>query len=67
MARLIDKEVQDLILTAYERTKNLLNKHKTELEKLAQLLLKKETVEKEDLETILGVRNMELLIDDNTK
>ena len=63
MAQLIDKEVQDLIITAYERTKNLLMEHKTELEKLAQLLLKKEVVEKEDLEMILGKRDAGLLIE----
>lgn len=63
MAQLIDKEVQDLITTAYERTKNLLMEHRTELEKLAQLLLKKEVVEKEDLETILGKRDAGLLIE----
>ena len=56
MARLIDIEVKNLILKAYERTKNLLTKHKSELEKLAQLLLKQETVEKEDLESLLGHR-----------
>ncbi|TLP81892.1 ATP-dependent zinc metalloprotease FtsH [Maribacter sp. ACAM166] len=56
MAKKIDKQVQDLITTAYERTKNLLIQHKVELEKLAQLLLKQEVVEKEDLEKILGKR-----------
>lgn len=56
MAQLIDKEVQDLVNTAYERTKNLLVEHKDELENLAQLLLKKEVVEKKDLENILGKR-----------
>lgn len=65
MARLIDKEVHDLILAAYERTKNLLIAHKSELEKLAQLLLKKETVEKEDLETILGQRSLQLFEENN--
>lgn len=65
MARLIDKEVHDLILAAYERTKNLLIAHKSELEKLAQLLLKKETVEKEDLETILGQRSSQLFEENN--
>jgi cell division protease FtsH len=62
MAQLIDKEVRDLITTAYERTKNILLKHRAELEKLAQLLLKKEEVDKEDLEEILGKREVELLI-----
>ena len=61
MAKLIDNEVHDLIFTAYERTKNLLVKHRSELEKLAKLLLEKETVEKEDLEQLLGERSSELL------
>jgi len=62
MAQKIDKEVQDLITTAYERTKNLLTEHKQQLEKLAQLLLIKEVVEKEDLEEIMGKREVELLV-----
>ncbi|WP_339628558.1 ATP-dependent zinc metalloprotease FtsH [uncultured Maribacter sp.] len=62
MAKLIDKEVQALITTAYERTKNLLLKHKDKLEKLAQLLLKQEVVEKESLEQLLGKREMEVLV-----
>ncbi len=57
MAETIDHEVQDLIHTAYETTLGILQKHKTELEKLAQLLLKKEVAEQEDLEKILGKRN----------
>ncbi len=56
MAMLIDREVKDLIGTAYNKTKNLLVKHKHELETLAKLLLKKEVVYLEDLETILGKR-----------
>ncbi|MBT8185073.1 MAG: ATP-dependent zinc metalloprotease FtsH, partial [Eudoraea sp.] len=61
MAKMIDKEVQALVMTAYERTKNLLIEHQIELEKLAQLLLKKEVVEKDDLEEILGKRGVEQL------
>ena len=56
MAQLIDKEVQDLVCTAFERTKQLLIKHKTKLKKLAQLLLIQEVVEKEELEALLGKR-----------
>ncbi|MFH6769051.1 ATP-dependent zinc metalloprotease FtsH [Gaetbulibacter aquiaggeris] len=63
MARLFDKKVKELVLNAYERTKNLLRTHKTELEALAKLLLLKETIEKEELETILGTRHVELLIE----
>ena len=65
MAKLIDKEVHDLITTSYQRTKKLLLKHRVELEKLAQLLLKKEVVYKDDLEKILGKRNLEFLMNNN--
>ncbi len=63
MAEMIDKEVQELVITAYERTKNLLTEHKEQLEKLAQLLLEKEVVEIEDLERILGKREIEELVE----
>lgn len=63
MAKKIDKEVQALIATAYERTKNLLIEHRDELEKLARLLLKQEVVEKEDLESILGKRGVKELVE----
>lgn len=56
MAESIDREVQDLINTAYETSKGILRKHQPELKKLAQLLLKKEVAEQEDLENILGKR-----------
>lgn len=61
MAKLIDKEVQNLVTTSYERTKKLLMTHKSELENLAQLLLKKEVVEKDDLEKLLGKRGEKIL------
>lgn len=57
MAKLIDKEVQDLIFAMYEKTKSLLREHREELEKLAQLLLEKEVAEREDLERIMGKRD----------
>ncbi|SIS53174.1 cell division protease FtsH [Zobellia uliginosa] len=56
MAELIDNEAQALIHRAYEKTKTLLLKHRNELENLAQLLLKQEVVEKDDLEKLLGKR-----------
>ena len=59
MAESIDREVQDLINTAYESTKSILREHEAELKKLAQLLLQKEVAEQEDLEEILGKRNSE--------
>lgn len=61
MARKIDKEVQALVTVAYEKTKNILLDHKDQLENLAQLLLQKEVVDLEDLESILGKRGLALL------
>lgn len=55
-AQLIDSEVSNLILQSYKRTKELLQQHQEELEELAQLLLKKEIAEEEDLKKILGKR-----------
>ncbi len=63
MAEMIDKEVQELVRTAYERAKNLLNEHKAQVGKLAELLLIKEVVELEDLEHLLGKRKIEDLIE----
>ncbi|MCC6690589.1 MAG: ATP-dependent zinc metalloprotease FtsH [Bacteroidia bacterium] len=52
----IDEEVSKLIDAAYKRTKEILIKHKEQLSQLAQLLLDKEVIFKEDLERIFGVR-----------
>jgi cell division protease FtsH len=60
MAQRIDQEVHQLITSAYERTKELLLEHSNELEALKRLLIKKEVVDKEDLEEILGKRNTSL-------
>ena len=58
MAELIDKRVNDLIASAYHRTKSLLAEHRDQLENLARLLLKKEVVYIDDLEEILGKREV---------
>jgi len=44
---------------AYERTKNILIEHKDQLTKLAELLLEKEVIFKEDLERVFGERKFE--------
>ena len=56
MGKLIDTEVHNLITTQYKRVKEILLAHKIELQELAQLLLKKEVADKDDLENILGKR-----------
>jgi len=54
--KLIDEEVRKLIDLAYQKAKELLLKNKPSLQKVAELLLKKEVIFKEDLENILGIR-----------
>jgi len=53
---LIDEEVRKLIDGAYDRTKELLSKHKGELEIIAQELLKKEILFKSDLEELMLIQ-----------
>ncbi len=58
-AQIIDEEVKKLIDKAYTRTKDLLLNHKEELHTLANRLLEREVLFKEDLEQIFGKRKWE--------
>jgi AFG3 family protein len=55
--KLIDEEVRKLVSDCYLRTKNILKEHLASLHLVADLLLKKEVIFKEDLENILGKRD----------
>ena len=55
-AQTIDEEVSKLIETAYTRAKDILTKNKHLLTQLAEKLLDKEVIFKEDLEIIFGKR-----------
>ena len=55
-ARTIDEEVKELTEVAYQKALKVLEKNKNSLTKLAQELLNKEVIFKEDLETIFGKR-----------
>ena len=55
-AKTIDEEVSNLIETCYKEAKKILNKHKSKLIQLAESLLKKEVIFKEDLIKIFGER-----------
>ena len=57
--KLIDEEVRKLVAYAYERTKKILEENKSSLTKIAELLLQKEVIFKEDIETVLGKRHAE--------
>jgi len=55
-AAIIDQEVKTLIESQYERAKELLKDKRPELEKLAQKLLEKEVLFKDDLDKLIGER-----------
>lgn len=55
-AKTIDEEVKKMIDIAYARTKAILLANKDKLTQLAEKLLEKEVIFKEDLETIFGKR-----------
>jgi len=48
----IDQEVDKIIKNCYRKAKELLLKNKNKLDKIAKILLEKETIEGEDLETL---------------
>ncbi|NNK26777.1 MAG: ATP-dependent zinc metalloprotease FtsH, partial [Flavobacteriaceae bacterium] len=55
-AELIDKEISDIIETQYQRALDLLSKNKDKLTLLAEELLEKEVIFKDNLEKIFGKR-----------
>jgi cell division protease FtsH len=52
----IDKEISKMIEIQYQRAIDLLNNHKEKLRTLAELLLEKEVIFKDDLEKLFGKR-----------
>jgi cell division protease FtsH len=58
-AQIIDEEISKLVESAYQRAKKLLNDHQEKLKQLAEILLKKEVIFREDLENIFGKRPWE--------
>ncbi|MBI1288999.1 MAG: ATP-dependent zinc metalloprotease FtsH [Flavobacteriales bacterium] len=58
-AETIDDEVHQIVEAAYERTKKILSENKDKLQKLAEELLEKEVIFKENLEIIFGKRQWE--------
>jgi cell division protease FtsH len=68
-ARKIDAEISKIIEEQYQRAIKVLTKNKDKLTTLAERLLEKEVIFKEDLEKIFGVRNFEkdILAQENKK
>uniref|UniRef100_A0A7S1TJN3 AAA+ ATPase domain-containing protein n=1 Tax=Erythrolobus australicus TaxID=1077150 RepID=A0A7S1TJN3_9RHOD len=55
-ARAIDEEVRQLVKDAFDRTLDLLRKHRDDVESVAQLLLKNEKIDHHDMVRLLGKR-----------
>ena len=64
-AQVIDKEISDIIEIQYKRACNILKKNKNKLKQLAERLLEKEVIFKDDLLNILGERPYDLKPDKN--
>lgn len=55
-AKIIDEEVRQMVTEAYKRTKELLTKHKDDVEKVALKLLEMEKIDKDTVVELLGPR-----------
>ncbi|XP_011502504.1 PREDICTED: AFG3-like protein 2 [Ceratosolen solmsi marchali] len=55
-AQLIDEEVRNMINNAYKHTTTLLTKHKDDVNKIAEQLLKQEILSRDDMIDLLGPR-----------
>jgi cell division protease FtsH len=54
--QIVDEEVMDIIQSCYIEDKEILQKHRKKLEKMAQILLEKEKLDNKDIISILGKR-----------
>jgi cell division protease FtsH len=53
IAREIDDEIRRIVEAAHVQAKDILNAHRESLEKLSEILIKRETIEKEQFEALL--------------
>ena len=65
-AELIDKEISDIIEKQYQRALKLLEENKDKLTELAEVLLEKEVIFKDNLEKIFGKRPFEARNEEET-
>src|SRR5438105_729209 len=54
IAREIDDEIRRIVESAHVEAKGILTDHKPDLEKLSEILIKRETIEREQFEALLG-------------
>ena len=58
-AKAMDEEAKRIVDEAYQRTLNLLREHKNDVEKVAEMLLDKETITHDDVLELIGPRPFE--------
>jgi cell division protease FtsH len=59
IAREIDDEIRRIVESAHQRAKDILLEHRDELERISQILLKRETIEREEFIALLDGRSEE--------
>ncbi len=65
-AKVIDKEISDLIESQYQRAIKILEENKDKLNQLADILIDKEVIFKDDLEAIFGERPFDKNLQEET-
>jgi cell division protease FtsH len=59
IAREIDDEIRRIVEAAHQRAKDLLTEHRDRLETISEILVKRETIEKEEFEALLAGKTEE--------
>jgi cell division protease FtsH len=59
IAREIDDEVRRIIESAHQRAKDILTEHRSDLEKISEILVRRETIEKEEFLALLDGKSEE--------
>jgi cell division protease FtsH len=59
IAREIDDEIRRIVEGAHQQAKDILTEHRSSLEKISQVLVKRETIEKEEFEALLAGKTEE--------
>jgi cell division protease FtsH len=54
VARAIDEEIRRIIAEAHERARGVLGEHRATLDRLAEVLIERETIERSEFEALLG-------------
>ena len=65
-AKIIDQEISELIESQYTRAINILEENKDKLNQLADILIDKEVIFKDDLEAIFGKRKFDPILQEET-